>query len=249
VSINKIVIRSHGGLGNQLFQLFYGNLISQRNKHAAIIIVHDSSYSHKFSLAPELTEYETFGKYNAIRLLVLSRIFKILEKVKINSGVLTIHNTKFMDGYFQNPELYQDFDEKEIEFALNVLRKKFSIKNEKNIETLEHIRMADFFKNEAQRIEYLKERLKRVSNGSHILSTDDDLLNNIEIQKILKEKQCVTIDSLNKTASEIIEIMAKARSIISNDSTLAFWAAVLSNSDYVCQRKDLKKLYKKFLNY
>jgi hypothetical protein len=214
-----------------------------------IVIVHDSSYQHKFPLVSELIEYENLRKFNITRLLMLSRIFKLLEKLKINSGVFSIFKTKFMDGYFQSPSIYNDFDPKEVKHALDFLRERLKILQEKDIETLEHIRLADFFKNDIERVEYLKIRVEKLSNKSHILTTDDCLLNNLEIQSILKAKGCASINSSNKTALEIIRIMSRAKCVISNDSTLAFWASVLSNSFFVCQREDLKILHKKFLDY
>ena len=49
----NVVVRTHGGLGNQLFQLLYGRLLAERHR-ATLYELHDIRYEHAFARSREL---------------------------------------------------------------------------------------------------------------------------------------------------------------------------------------------------
>ena len=51
-----LILRTHGGLGNQLFQVAYGRLYSKKF-NLNLKEIHDSNYKHKFGRIKELGKY------------------------------------------------------------------------------------------------------------------------------------------------------------------------------------------------
>jgi hypothetical protein len=102
-----IVIRTHGGLGNQLFQLLYGRLLS--NFYGAHLYeIHDTKYPHAFprstclSLAGELPFFQ--------RPVSITRVPKILQHIfGYEEKPFRLLNTIYLDGYFQNISAYEQF--------------------------------------------------------------------------------------------------------------------------------------------
>ena len=55
--MSKIVLRTHGGLGNQLFQVYFALCCKFEYQYQKIVIIHDNRYRHKFALDEKLREW------------------------------------------------------------------------------------------------------------------------------------------------------------------------------------------------
>jgi hypothetical protein len=244
MTYQKIVLRTHGGLGNQLFQYFYARVISIEQKIPVIEIVHEQNYKHRFELA---SEFDQFRIDNEKYLLSRLRIAKIFEKLKINAGIMTFNGTMYLDGYFQNDRLYMSTSKEVVDLVIVEIKSLFKIALEKNENTINHMRLGDFFLNEYEESQHLLSRINNLLFGSHLISNRDDLIKRKIILTRLKFRNIKHIETSSYSASEILRLLSTYSCIISNGSTLAFWSAVLSNSRLEIGAESLNSLYKIFL--
>ena len=54
--MSLVVARTHGGLGNQLFQVLYSRLVAAGRMGSRLLIIHDRNYPHAFPLSPIFPE-------------------------------------------------------------------------------------------------------------------------------------------------------------------------------------------------
>ena len=82
----SVIIRTHGGLGNQIFQRLYSKLLSTRKGFTEIYFRHDSNYSRRCLL--EYPKQDNMIEAKGLkRLLTYSFIPKIDRKsTRLNSS-------------------------------------------------------------------------------------------------------------------------------------------------------------------
>ena len=116
--MKRILIRTHGGLGNQIFQVFYALVRHNDN----LTLVHDNRYPHGFRLSNYFASYFagpiTFPEMLICRL----RIVKLIEKLSSLSPEIKFGNTYILDGYFQKVGFYEPFSSDKLSFGLNKLK-------------------------------------------------------------------------------------------------------------------------------
>ena len=113
--------------------------------------------------------------------------------------------------------------------------------------TLLHLRVSDFFNNELEREEYIYSQLKKFKNNNEAIDiiTDKESL----IKKIIKikfKRQKFNIISTNNfSAKKLFSFMSQYREIITNGSSIAFWAAVISsnNKSFISRKYNLNYNY------
>ena len=103
---NKIVLRTHGGLGNQLFQVVYGRLFS-KEKNLPLFEIHDENYAHKFPRDKRLLASPSPKFINKV--ISDLRFPKIIYKVSKKDGFpLLINSTYYLDGYYQDLDILNE---------------------------------------------------------------------------------------------------------------------------------------------
>lgn len=238
--MDRIVIRTHGGLGNQIFQVFFGMVCHQ----GKIILYHDDRYANSFQLANCFQSYFTESVTFSESLICSSRIVKLIEKFSSAVPEVRLGNRVFLDGYFQKFDFYSQVSDKRFSAGLRQLREILGIKGEPDRNMLCHIRLADFFKTDVERSEAANQRLFSLDNNTHFISSDDQLImNDKACQKIINAKNLVHVETAGFSAEDIIRLMSSYRVIESNNSTLAFWAAVLNNSELIVDDVNLQKVF------
>lgn len=243
-----VILRTHGGLGNQIFQLLYARLYSEQNK-AVLGEIHDSNYKHHFPRSLELSSHKAQLSFLQ-RLLSLLRLPKILnrigtdrvEKVKLMGSI-------FLDGYFQSENQYKLFKPEKITQELIRIRNELKISNIKKEKFLIHLRLGDFFESFEESKIFALTRLRDLPLGATIITNQEILLTNSEVKFLIDKANCKVVSTIDFTPEEIIRFMSKFENIIANDSTLTFWAAVLGGCKVDFRNPELSKLSSIFKGY
>ncbi len=235
-----VVVVTHGGLGNQLFQMLYGELSAAVHDYA-LRRVHDSRYAHGFEGSPALDTEQVSGLINAVAAL---RVPKVLRRVGLATAErLSLPRLLLLDGYFQDVRQYRDFPPRLIGAVVDGLRERLSIAHSADRETLYHIRLGDFFTSEMAQVAHLEERLTNLPQGSDVITNRDDLLSSPKAAAALSQARCRHVPSTALKPEALIALMARYRTIIANDSTLALWAAVFGQGSITLRDERLKAVF------
>lgn len=244
--MSLVVARTHGGLGNQLFQVLYSRLFAGSLADSRLFVIHDRNYPHAFALSPVFTE----GGEAPFPAGLVSRIRmpKILERIGISqSGRFSIGGGVYIDGYFQNVDDYRDWSDLEIASQLERLRIALEIKSGNPDQgILHHIRLGDFFTTEAAEIQHLEERLSTLPDGCSVMSNREELIKGSVLGDTLSSKRIQVVPSGGDSAETVITKMSRYGEIVTNNSTLAFWAACLGDRKLVTESAKLNALYARF---
>ncbi len=239
----KIIVVTHGGIGNQLFQLLYGLSLSKK-LNANIEVYHDARYAHSFHLDDKLKFFE--GKSNFWKFLAMIRLPKILKKLNIvKIGRLDLGIAIILDDYFQDLADYDNFKSENIQYSFNLI-KILILKNiivEKSPKTLVHIRLKDFFNNFQEELLYVINLINKINDFSFIITNNESLFNEPQIRRLVVSKCLTIISTEGKSGNQVILEMINFDKISSNDSTLAFWAALIGDAELLIQNKKLSELF------
>ena len=222
-----VVVRTHGGLGNQLFQIFFARLLSEcRRTHYCEI--HDLNYDHQFGRSTELTS----SPLQATRLqrsLSRLRIPKLLTRSGLRKREhLQVLGNIFCDGYFQKKSDYLEFSATKIRQQIDGLRRELNINPaaEKKT-TLYHLRLGDFFANAEAARNHLSNRILDLCPGSTLITNQEELFETPEVREKLALNSCVLQTTRNFKSEDVLRLMSSYQIVITNNSTLALWASVL----------------------
>jgi hypothetical protein len=224
-----ILVKTHGGLGNQLFQMFFALALSDKVQDKGITVFHHSRYKHRFELSPifELYRTESSDIYSIISSM---RMPKLLTKMGlISSGYLHLGTLYVLDDYFQNLEQYTCFTPKNLRSSMKAIKSLFSHEPCSKKDSLYHMRLKDFFRSEREEGDYLLERIKNIRDGSDIITNNDELFERLVDSAQLDQRNIHLIKTSDAKAEDILRLMTNYRTINSNGSTLAVWAALLSD--------------------
>ena len=108
--------------------------------------------------------------------------------------------------------------------------------------------MRDFFKDKIKEKDYVIKRIQNLENNSTIISNNDDTFFKEEIKNILKYKIINIIESKYFDAKDVLWEMMKYETIISNGSTIAFWASIIGKRDLKIELINLKNFYSFLIN-
>ena len=233
--MNSIHIVLHGGLGNQLFQLYKAILFSDSYENYQIIIHSEllEKYKTKRNFELKILLNETQKNQiliEPIGILSRFRIPKIIYKLLDKQIIFNFFN-KFtiIDGYFQNINDYKCYNQYQLQKIIKSWRHLLIIngylKNFQTQDELIHLRLGDFYKNE------IDAQLSYAKSGTHII-TNNEIIVNKAISYLNKKNDLFLIHSNNLESWEVLCLMTGYRNIISNGSSLSFWAATLVGSNF-----------------
>lgn len=237
--LRYVILRTHGGLGNQLFQVLLGRLLAE-HKRIQLLEVHDIRYAHAFSRCQELNSVGEPSKWQSF--ISAARIPKILQRIVGRAeSPWKFGECIYLDGYFQNKSNFMDFSPSAIARHLQDFRDELSI-NQANIDAkLVHLRVGDFFNDEDTAVAHVVTRIEAAPAGSHVMTNDEKLLQNFKIEKIIKSKGAQLVSTQNMSAIDVLRTMSRYRHIDANDSTLTFWSAVLAGCQVSFKSKSLRE--------
>ena len=242
----SVVLRTHGGLGNQIFQILYGRLFADKF-NVDLKVIHDIRYQHAFPLSNNFQLYtQHLTTYQ--KLISSLRLPKVLQRLTQKSeSVIWLFNTAYLDGYFQNNLSYTIFKKEEIARNLRILADQLSIPPADLEQCLVHLRVGDFFKSRSDAREFVTRKLSMVSASSSIMTNDEELLAEPEVVAILEARSCKVVASAGYPAEEVLRMMARYRQIDANDSTMVFWASVLGGCRVELRNAELRATQNLFL--
>jgi len=222
-----IVVRSHGGLGNQLFQVAQA-LLWQRRDGGQVARLHDTRYKVVFPASPVFVDLDA-----PVPLLPRAASWLRLPKLLTRAGVATntwrLASTSLLAGYFQAADDWRRFPAADTAAVLADLRRRLGIVPAGGTGLLVHLRLGDFFADEAAERAHLDTRLTGLPEGATLISNRDPLLTGHA--KLLATRGLVHQPTATLSPEAVIALMAGFGRIDSNDSTLAFWAALLGGAD------------------
>lgn len=222
----KAVLRTHGGLGNQIFQVLFARLYTS-DSYAALCEIHDARYKHRFDRSNELGE--SAGCMSHLQQLVSScRLPKILNRLGLSTQEkISLFGTVYLDGYFQSVHYYESFPSGKVAEQLIRVRDELKITNENKQGLLVHLRLGDFFSSvDAARLHTIN-HLREIKPNSTIITNQESLLAEPELQSMLNNMGCVVQTTEGFSPEKVLRLMSQFEKIIANDSTLTFWASVL----------------------
>ena len=239
-----VVLRTHGGFGNQLFQILYGRLFSEKYGYK-MCEVHDMNYKHKFSRAEIPLVAELPSRWQSV--FSAARIPKFLQRVFGRSEKpWHFFGTWFIDGYYQDKDQYCIFDDENIQLQLLKLASEIGIEPVKNNACIVHLRLGDFFCDQDSAKQHVINRLLSAPLKSHVITNQEELLNDPQIKKLMAERHAYLISTIGFSPLDLLRTIAGYRQIDANGSTLTFWAHVLAGSQVNFTNQHLSLLAKKF---
>jgi hypothetical protein len=220
------VLRTHGGLGNQIFQVLFARLYAE-GRRDALFEIHDARYKHRFARSTELGK-STRCKSHLQQLVSSCRLPKILHRLSLSTNEkISLFGTVYLDGYFQSVHHYEPFPSGEVAEQLIRIRDELKITNNNKQGLLVHLRLGDFFNSiDAARLHAIS-LLRDLKPNSTIITNQESLLAEPELQSMLDHIGCVVQTTEGFSPEQVLRFMSQFEQIVANDSTLTFWASVL----------------------
>jgi hypothetical protein len=239
-----VVVRTHGGVGNQLFQLFHGRLLAE-TRGEQMFEEHDTRYYHGFERSAALPSAPSPPR-PWMRALSRLRLPKLLTRAKLRCDQFRVASTTFTDGYFQRPQDYARFSDAMIARQLIRLRDELNVPATPSKDVGVHLRLGDFFTSEQAVGEHLDARLAQIETGAQIVTNDEARLAAPSVAALLAAKDATIVPTGNMTPEQVLCTLASFRSVDGNDSTLLFWASALSGMECTFQSPTLSALQARF---
>jgi hypothetical protein len=225
----SVVVRTHGGLGNQLFQVLYARLFAT---HYGIPLfeTHDDRYAHKFSRTKAL-KCDCRPPIVA-RALSALRIPKIRQKLTHEDELpWVMFGSVFLDGYFQEVQYFRAFAPGAVARELSRMKQEIGVGACWIDVPLVHLRLGDFFVKSSRAKWHAFERLREAPRGAIIITNDEDVVSDPAIRGVMLEREVSLFPTSGLAAEDVLRFMSRHRRIIANDSTLTFWASVFGGSE------------------
>jgi hypothetical protein len=240
----SLVLRTHGGLGNQLFQILYARLLAEK-EGLELRETHDLHYPHAFPRTTKILICRAPSLWQTV--LSTMRVPKVLGRfLGRPEAPWRWAGTVYADGYFQRAVQYTIFDHRCIAQQIAKLAEELNIQQPADSRRLVHIRLGDFFENYESARQHAKKRIVAIPSGSHVMSNDEALLRTPSIAEELIHKNITLVSTYGADAEEVIQRMASFSHIDANDSTLAFWASILGGGSLQLSNELLRQSHEFF---
>jgi hypothetical protein len=225
-----VVVRTHGGLGNQLFQILFARL-SAGIRHTGYAELHDLNYVHGFKRSTELVSAPLYAT-GVQRWISGLRIPKLLLRTRLwRTEQVALLGSIYLDGYFQREADFQRFTDAQIATEVHRLRRELRIEPNGGGDnrTLYHIRLGDFFDDAVAAVAHTLKRVDDLAPNATVITNQEELFQNAQVQQRMKAKECRLHGTADYASEDVIRLMSTHGRIVTNNSTLALWASVLGN--------------------
>jgi hypothetical protein len=274
----KIVVKLVGGLGNQLFQYFFGKKY-QENKNFELYFddkwFQDAKKQHeknrldelglKWTSADQLNIDKWFLYRNRFikRLRIPRKLDYFNEKNLSNFNPHKIKNGAYFDGFWQQEEIYNSQREKIINELITALDVKFNfVKLPQNFEIQKcasvHVRRGDYLTSKFHNSQSIKYYIHSMDKLHELMKVDTFFIFSDEpgwLESCLKEKKYNVINgsfiAKNYDLAEF-NLMRQFHNHIISSSSFSWWAAWIGSfkrHSIVCYPNDLKHDLKVKNNY
>jgi hypothetical protein len=237
-----VILRTHGGLGNQLFQVLYGRLVAEA-RGVPLRELHDTRYRHGFPRSTSLTAPATRAGW-AQRGVSALRLPKLLQRAMGRTErPLALLGDAYLDGYFQDAWQYRPFETAALKRHLRAIAVELSINVARVDRCLVHLRLGDFFKTRAEAVAHVVQRLQSVPRDAALMTNDEALLAEPQIAELLRTRGCELLSTSGFSAERVLQLMARHQRFDSNDSTMVFWASLLGGGEAALQHPPLRETH------
>lgn len=227
----KILFRSCGGLGNQIFQIFFARLMAEKYETKDIWHYHEPKYDRIARW--EYPNSQSFKKPNDLEFILMRmRLPKILFRLGIiNREFIKVGNYIILDGYFQSRTDYEIFNFEVIENQKSLIHQELRIKQADpalSQKMLYHVRLGDFFKTEVEQLRFIAGITNRLIADSYIISNRDDLfLKDDEFLSNCEKKSLKYVPTDHMNGLDLINFLSQFGTLISNGSSLSFASVII----------------------
>lgn len=241
----------HGGLGNQLYQLFYALCISKIYDIKRVIVNQDHLSRYATPRTFELGIFELDRLFRCDIDYSRScfshlRIPKFINKLSNNESELKLGSIILVDGYFQNVNSYRRFNQTDIQESLSILRETYFInqpQEEEIDDCLHHIRLSDghFSMGDQKEIKFIESYFLKES-PAFIMTDKEDVV--MSVSENIGYSNLHIIRSESLSPCELLAKMGAFSTIKSNGSTLALWSSIIYSRELVSSNAMLMDFYK-----
>ena len=241
----------HGGLGNQLFQLFYAVNLSAHRSNCTILL--HTELLGKYSTAREFELSDLVSDVSNVLVEPIGnfcsfRFPKILNKFTKKEKAIRVPFFGYLvDGYFQSKSNYLGFERSQIKLLLSDWRGRLGIEcdNSNNHRELVHIRLGDFFNSSQESQDYVREKLLKLPKDIDVMSNEEGIVNKVIVQ-LGRSDHTKVIATKNDNSWDVFKKMCAYDVLYTNGSTLAFWAACISCAKLYTTNNEHALLYEYF---
>lgn len=229
--MRRTIVVLHGGLGNQLFQLFVGEAVARRTRSELALfdgVLARYAAPHVVEVGPLLPDLDRRLCLTSFeRLLARARLPKVRERLSGAESILQVGSVFLVDGYFQQEpgrwQILPDEGRAIVEQWRAILR--FPSPGAGSV--IHHVRLRDFFRSAQDAEAHAEQRVHKAGPG--VFVTDDDAL----LRRVLARHGRLNdlIPSSGRSAWQALGEMARFATIETNGSTLAVWAALLGGCE------------------
>jgi len=265
----RLRVRLLGGLGNQLLIMLYSLYRSKKEGADLVLNIYSlDQYPTKYSyylkgLVDSLTCRIVVIRRETSPLLVRLvgkdlRIAHLLTRAFSRDIVIRTRNILYIDSYMQEPRSYAALDIRIMQECINQIRRyidNLSSLNESNKRSsvLLHLRLGDFATSENVKRDIIEWGVCTAMNQMYdidVISNDFDYITK-NIAGIGPEsvKRLNIIETAAMSNWDLLHFMSQYDTIISNGSSLALMASILSSGHLITQNSKHQKLHRYLKDY
>ena len=246
-SSNLVLVNLHGGLGNQLFQLFAARVLAGIHSNSEICFRLKSlgRYSRpaEYEL-PNILSSSYLSDINLILspfqdLLLSLRLPKLISKLSSRDCYIKAPGEMLvLDSYFDNIDYMKNINTAILGRELCDLTRNIRHNLNKSSDTnlLLHLRLGDFFESAEQKTSFVVETLAKNECSAcklDIITNEEDLvLDIISCNQQLDPYKYNLVKSSGMTGAELMRVMLNYKKIYTNGSSLALWSAIIAKSEF-----------------
>ena len=227
---NKIYVRLHGGLGNQLFQVASAYGIAKKYNSILILVCdfQKNSFPHQEEVDTYIkTLFSTFRIIHHNHLPVIPHYYEMDNVQCFQYNETLGEKSIYIEGYLQTEKYFKEYRDDILSFF-----KPYDLQFDSYFI---HIRRGDFLKEELYKIDlndYYKRALlymETIDPNAHYYIVSDD---------IAYCKEYALFEPLNKTfvddtAMNTLSIMASCKGGICSNSTFSWWGSYLIDREKI----------------
>ena len=233
-----VVLRTHGGLGNQLFQVLFARLLAE-HEGLELREIHDLRYLHAFARSGAVAAAAAPNRWQ--RMVSAARVPKLLQRgFGRVEAPLRLGRSVYLDSYFQQATHYMAFSSHAIARHLQQLAHELGLRPADLDVCLVHLRVGDFFADRVAAKAHVLERLQAVPDGACLMTNDEALLGESEVALAMAARNVRLIGTQGMVAEDVLRTMARYARIDANDSTLTFWSSVLGGCEVPLRDEGLR---------
>ena len=235
----------HGGLGNQLFQYFYATLLTDA-RHANSLQLVTARLGHyvverDMELEPLLAVSDIVAVRDRMSPLERCRVPKLLQRLTGKEGPLRLGGRHVLvDGYFQQWSAYDRFAASAIASLLDRWRgvlREGNLLVAPTLPPLTHIRLTDFVAAGRDPRDLAGPAVAAVPADGSIMTDDEATIGSLLAARADGDRPRL-VPTGGLSSWDVFRAMSQFRTIHTNGSSLACWAAVLAGARLVSTNAD-----------